>query len=268
MQTVKKEKEPFLSPASARAATQGHKAKQAFEINRLPFLDLEEVCSKKSYSYAIVWRPQWTHSGDELRVDKLASHGEFAAACASLGYLKGESLPGRVFESKSEAFLPDIQDSSNPDDSRQELARKHGVRGVFALWRDGAVYEFGATWCFDEAVASADMSSFGGVSGLKGAANVVLAANRFKKFVGGTQTRAGLTTAAATGEGGGTDASPLARRLSQVGLRPGAAAAEPLNPSPLGKRAGDAAAASSPSGKRSSSRGGLRPGDNGAGPAA
>ena len=68
--------------------------------------------------------------------------------------LKGQSLPGKVFKSKTDAVIVDMQKESPPDalfDSRQELAKRHGVRGCFALWRDGAVFEFGASRPFGQA---------------------------------------------------------------------------------------------------------------------
>jgi len=168
-----------------------------FQLNRPGGLDLESFAANFGFTYGIVWRPVYGGGTDRLgcyiqkdgvdlperlKVDALRSFGDFATASAQhkfVGWSKpaypveggdgkeapGSSLPALAFERRDFAFLPNLQDEAKSDDQRQALAKEHGIRGCFAFFRDGAVFEFGSTEVLDQENILPIMGQFGGTRG-------------------------------------------------------------------------------------------------------
>ena len=62
---------PVPSPCCAYTVLV-HAHQMAIMTNRLPFMDLKELCDKEGFAYACVWRP-WAGKGQtELQLDALA----------------------------------------------------------------------------------------------------------------------------------------------------------------------------------------------------
>lgn len=134
--------------------------------------------SPQKYDFAMVWRPYWQMGGDALKVDvESSTKGAFVDACTkvTLGAPYAGSLPGRAFDNHDWDWCRDLQKAEDP---RAELAKQHGVRGCYTVWRDGAVYEFGMSRPFDESPAQL-VSTFGGTTGFKAAGTAVMAAVKF-----------------------------------------------------------------------------------------
>ena len=70
----------------------------AILTNRLPFMDLSDVCKEYNYSFACVWRPMRSKTpgkGEVLMCDKMSSIGDFAMAMEGVELAPGEGVPGR-----------------------------------------------------------------------------------------------------------------------------------------------------------------------------
>jgi len=181
--------------------------------NRLPYVKLDELagCNPKVPVKAVtVWRPTKKVGGPEtvLTCDVQASwpceKGSFAHSCGKTDdHLKFElsgsdpsdSLPSRCFSKKR--FLPlvakDISctgglakpgGEDGGSDQRREIAKACGIKGAFAVWRDGAVYEFAYSKPIDEADAvEVDMfvaDNIGGSCGIAAATNALSAVAKLK----------------------------------------------------------------------------------------
>jgi len=145
--------------------------------NRLPFMELSQICSEYGYSYAIVWRPYRSSKQrcEVVKVDLESSWGDFATRSAPFEFKEGEGLPGRCFATRDVEHCQSLQGAS--DDARNEIAKELGVRGAFAIFRDGAVYEFGGTPPM-EAKPDVLINSIGGSTGVASAAKAVQAVVR------------------------------------------------------------------------------------------
>lgn len=64
-----------------------------------------------------------------------------------------------------------------------ELAKECGVQSAWAIWRDGAVYEFGSLKHMEELPHDV-IAMIGGSTGMSAAVKAVLAAGRLKKKLG------------------------------------------------------------------------------------
>ena len=129
-----------------------------------------------------------------VKADLMSSHGEFAKASAKFEFPPGEGLPGRCFASKDVEHVQSMQAAGG--DPRAELAKECGVRGAFAMWRDGAVWEFGGSPPM-EAKPQELIDSIGGSTGVVAAAKAVQAVVRL-----GAMAKATKAKQAATGTGG------------------------------------------------------------------
>lgn len=152
--------------------------KMAVLTNRLPFMNLTDLCEENNYTYAVVWRPSRSQTpgvGEVLKVDRESSHGEFAAQSAKFEFKEGEGLPGICFQKKDVHHLKNLQAAS--EDPRRDVAGQCGVAGAFAIWRDGAVWEFGGSPPMEDEPTEL-IGSFGGSTGVKAAAKAVQAVVR------------------------------------------------------------------------------------------
>ena len=59
------------------------------------------------------------------------------------------------------------QSSSPNDEQRQSIAKEHNVKGCFAFFRDGCVYEFGGEDEISEEKVAGLLKQFGGTRGPK-----------------------------------------------------------------------------------------------------
>ena len=145
--------------------------------NRLPFMELPALCKEYGYSYAIVWSPFRSSKQrcEVVKADLESSFGEFATRSGDFEFKEGEGLPGRCFSTRDVEHCQSLQGAS--DDSRSEIAKELGVRGAFAIWRDGAVYEFGGTPPMEDKPDNL-INSIGGSTGVRGAAKAVQAVVR------------------------------------------------------------------------------------------
>ena len=109
-------------------------------------------------------------------LDHLASKGKFAEALGQMEMGLNEGLVGRAFESKNIEFEANLQAS---DPKRKDQAKTHNVHGAYALFRDGAVWEFGARTVMDD--VPTESSGFGGSTGaLQTTANAVHAVAKLR----------------------------------------------------------------------------------------
>lgn len=185
--------QPWLTPRSKQQAV--NDGQHAFQLNRPGGLDLQSFSQLHKFSYAIVWRPVWgggtqrdgcyvqqdgVDRPERLKVDHHRSFGDFAVASSEFPFIgwsqqieddgggnvnPGSSLPALAYERRDWAFLPDLQDGTKTDDQRQALAQKHGIRGCFAFFRDGAVFEFGGPDVLEESHVQDLIAQFGGTRG-------------------------------------------------------------------------------------------------------
>ena len=106
-------------------------------------------------------------------------YGEFAEAVKNVELQYGEGLPGRCFLDKDQAHhMKNLQDDK--DDPRRTKAIEFRITGAFAIFRDGAVWEFCQESPMDN-VPTELVQSFGGSTGLDVAATSVMAAVKFKR---------------------------------------------------------------------------------------
>ena len=134
---------------------------------------------------------------ERLKVDRLRSFGGFASASSQHHFTEGLSLPGLAFDRRDWAFLADMQacsvscvracvarpssttaitphlfplfawQATSPEDQRQAIAKEHNVKGSFAFFRDGCVFEFGGDGSMDEEKVKGLLKQFGGTRGPK-----------------------------------------------------------------------------------------------------
>ena len=143
---------------------------------------------------------------EKLKVDMLKSFGGFASASRTHHFLEGQTIPGLAFDRRDWAYVPDMQaralrvrcacalrarscararvrkprstamltspvlawQSSSPnDEQRQSVAKEHNVKGCFAFFRDGCVYEFGGEDEISEEKVTGLLKQFGGTRGPK-----------------------------------------------------------------------------------------------------
>jgi len=156
--------------------------RMAILTNRLPFMDLGNLCQEQGFTYACVWRPWVGRSGGtELQLDERASYGEFATKSKEYTFASGEGVPGRAYAEKDVAFCADLS-GKDARDQRSAAAKGFEVKGCFAIWRDGAVWEFGGPQPMPDSPKEL-ISTFGGTTGVRKAANAVLAIGRMNAAV-------------------------------------------------------------------------------------
>jgi len=145
--------------------------KMADLTNRLPYMDLDELANRNPtvpVKTVTVWRPtkKVGGPGTVLTCDVLTSwpntKGSFAHSCGKTedhpklelsGTDPSDSLPSRCYDKKM--FVPvyakDVScvgglatsgGEGGASDQRREIAKACGIKGAFAVWRDGAVWEF------------------------------------------------------------------------------------------------------------------------------
>jgi len=167
--------------------------------NRLPFMELSDICEQENFLYAAVWRPSLSkHSAQRsenkpvecLTCDVRASHGEYAATLvdvevSSVGatYSKcgemrpGETLPWKCFKSERGDKVEFFDNVASSNDPRKAELKAAGVRGSFAIFRDGAVYEFGQASHMENEPEQL-IKGIGGSTGVVSAAKAVQAVVR------------------------------------------------------------------------------------------
>ena len=174
-------RDPFLSPFIMDIDI-GPDADPEFAIldNRLPFMDLKAFCAKHGYTYYMIWRAGY---GDELKIDN-DYWGDYAEQCfkARIKLTGGETastgLAGKSFSERSEALMPNVQNpppnASDAEKKMAEFAKAADVRGCWAIFRDGAVFEFGQSAQMSDLPREV-IDGIGGSTGVKAAAKAVQA---------------------------------------------------------------------------------------------
>ena len=151
--------------------------------NRLPFMSLPDVCKEQNFLYACVWRPRPGCGGKEvLKADLDASYfresldTEFKQSFADVAFQvsQNDGIIGKCFDAKSEVCETNL---AATDPYRQSMAKKHNVKGAFAMWRDGAVYEFAKSVVLDGSPHEF-VDSVGGSTGVAAATKAVQAVVR------------------------------------------------------------------------------------------
>jgi len=156
--------------------------------SRLPFMDLEAFCTQHHFCYYIVW---YAGYGQELScTENLGGRvwGKYAEEIRQKGIklsgnvAKGPSgLAGKTYAAKDQGLNEhaDAPDESAGDAEKliQELAVKHHVKSAWAIFRDGAVYEFGSKEHMPE-LPNEIIAGIGGVTGVAAAAKAVMATIR------------------------------------------------------------------------------------------
>jgi hypothetical protein len=178
--------------------------------NRLPYEDPKQWMDQYGYTYCAVWRELGLTKHDKQRdaplpngppqgkpcvcltLDAHSSIGPFASSFAgweisAKGATAGKeddlkpglALPWRCFKSETTLMVEHVEDMISSDDPRKEVAKSNKVKGAFAIFRDGAVYEFGGP---KEMPTPPDefISSIGGSTGVNAAAKAVLAVVKLK----------------------------------------------------------------------------------------
>jgi hypothetical protein len=133
------------------------------------------------FTYAIIWQPIYGGGTDrdgafimkkgvplpeKLKVDTLRSFGGFASASSQHHFVEGQSIPGLAFDRRDWAFVADMQ-ASSANEQRQSIAKEHNVKGSFAFFRDGCVFEFGGEDEISEEKVQGLLKQFGGTRGPK-----------------------------------------------------------------------------------------------------
>ena len=122
----------------------------AILTNRLPYMDRETLCKEHGYNSCIKWLPCRSKVREDadgkrfngIKPDPYDYHGAFAEASLEWELQEGEGLPGRAFMDREQPhFCENLQDEDG-DDPRKGIAKKCNVTGSFAVFRDGAVWEF------------------------------------------------------------------------------------------------------------------------------
>jgi len=172
--------------------------------NRLPFMELSEICAQEGFSYAAVWRAALSkhraqRSDDDkpkevLRCDVRASHGEYPmtlgdweigergmTSSKEAELLCGEALPWKCFKSDQNHKVEFFDNVASSSDPRKDVLRERNVRGCLAIFRDGAVYEFGQAARM-EGEPEQLIKSIGGSTGVLKAATAVQAVVRLGKL--------------------------------------------------------------------------------------
>ena len=144
-------------------------------------MDLKHFSKIHGFTYAIIWQPIYGGGTDrdgafimkkgvplpeKLKVDTLRSFGGFASASSQHHFVEGQSIPGLAFDRRDWAFVVDMQ-ASSPNEQRQTIAKEHNVKGSFAFFRDGCVFEFGGEAEMTEEKVQDLLKQFGGTRGPK-----------------------------------------------------------------------------------------------------
>jgi len=104
---------------------------------------LEAICAYTEWSYGEVWQP--APAGDELEF--VVGHADdpacepFRAASEDITFAFGHGLPGRVYESGTSEWLPDVSSESPAVFHRTDLAQEVGLHAAFGtpVVADGSV---------------------------------------------------------------------------------------------------------------------------------
>ena len=117
--------------------------------NRLPYMDREALCKEHGYNSCIKWLPCRSKVREVdgkkfngIKPDPNDWHGTFAEASLEWELQEGEGLPGRAFMDREQPHFCENLQADDSDDPRKEIAKKCKVTGSFAVFRDGAVWEF------------------------------------------------------------------------------------------------------------------------------
>jgi len=160
--------------------------------NRLGFMDLAAFCKKHNYCYYLSWyagyeneltcQPNlggqaWGEYGEKLRATRI----KFSGKPESIS-----GLAGRTFDAKDAVLSRSVtevaQNATEAEKTAAELAKECGVQSAWAIWRDGAVYEFGSLTPLEELPHSV-IATIGGSLGLTAAIKAVMAAAKMKKLL-------------------------------------------------------------------------------------
>ena len=90
----------------------------------------------------------WKVDGDKLVVDTGASSGpaEWIDGSAGVTFTSGQGLPGRAWAAGGTVeFAPNVQSLSPSVYGRLDLAKKVGIQGSAAVFKDGVVIECGCS---------------------------------------------------------------------------------------------------------------------------
>ena len=160
--------------------------------NRLGFMDLEDFCRSNGFSYYIAWYPGyaaelscqenlgghvWGEYGEKMQKRRLKFKGEQGAPTG---------IAGRALANHDVAFSEHasaVTDSaSDAERTAAMLADECGVVSSWAIWRDGAVYEFGSPVPLSEPPYEL-IAKIGGSTGVAAAAKAVIAVVKLGSLV-------------------------------------------------------------------------------------
>ena len=168
----------------------------AILTNRLPYMDRETLCKEHGYNSCIKWLPCRSKVREDadgkrfngIKPDPYDYHGAFAEASLEWELQEGEGLPGRAFMDREQPHFAENLQAEDSDDPRKDIAKKCNVTGSFAVFRDGAVWEFVQEHPQDEKARRASkevIEGFGGSTAGGVAFTTALAAVKLKGKLGG-----------------------------------------------------------------------------------
>jgi len=149
-------------------------------------MDLDKFCKKHGYCSYIVWYAgyakelscqvnlggsAWGPYGEKVRDSQPA---------IKMGGSKGKGLAGRAFINRDGVLHTNAQEAEGDSDEEKkaaEFAKECGIASSWAIFRDGAVYEFCSATKMDE-LPHEVIDTIGGSSGVAAAAKAVLAVVR------------------------------------------------------------------------------------------
>ena len=150
---------------------------------RLGYMDLEQYCKDNNFCYYIIW---YCGAFKELSCQinlggrAYGPYGEKIME-SRIKYKAGSGLVGKAFEGKEAVLLENAQaakaDASDAEKQAAEFAKECGVASSWAIFRDGAVFEFGTIAPMTE-LPHELIDKIGGSTGVAAAAKAVLAAVR------------------------------------------------------------------------------------------
>lgn len=149
---------------------------------RLGFMDLEQFCTDNKFCYYLVWYAgygnelscqvnlggrAWGAYAEKICEAKIKMHGK-----------KGIGLAGKTFLERDAVLQANAEQAEGDSEEEKQaaaLAKECGVASSWAIFRDGAVYEFGSATKMD-ALPMEIIDKIGGSTGVAAAAKAVLAA--------------------------------------------------------------------------------------------
>lgn len=158
---------------------------------RLGFMDLPKWCAEHGFCYYLCWFPGyaneltcqvnmgghcWGEYGEKLQGKRIKFSGKEG---------KVTGLAGKTFFAKDAVLEKDMDEceagASEEERTAAELAKECGIASAWAIWRDGAVYEFGSKEKL-ETLPQPLIDTIGGSTGLAAVATSVLAAAKLKRL--------------------------------------------------------------------------------------